>query len=185
MPCEARVRIAMSRNAFRIAGFLVFWSCLAGYAGNVALIEVDGAIGPATADYISRAIGEAEKQGAPCLIIQLDTPGGLLETTKTIVQSLLASPVPTVVYVSPAGATATSAGCFITLAADVAAMAPATTIGAAHSGWMKFTGGAGEEGKGDTTMKEKIENYAVSYIETIAARRNRNVEWARSAVKES
>src|SRR4030095_6621612 len=185
MPCEARVRIAMSRNAFRIACFLLFWLCLAGYAGNVALIEVDGAIGPATADYISRAIGEAEKQGAPCLIIQLDTPGGLLETTKTIVQSLLASPVPTVVYVAPSGATATSAGCFITLPSDVAAMAPATTIGAAHPVEMQITGGGDEEKKSDTTMKEKIENYAVSYIETIAARRKRNVEWARSSVKES
>jgi membrane-bound serine protease (ClpP class) len=150
----------------------------------VALIEVDGAIGPATADYISRGIREAEKQGAQCLIIQLDTPGGLLETTKTIVQSLLASPVPTVVYVAPAGAGATSAGCFITLAADVAAMAPATTIGAAHPVEIQFTGG-NEGQKPDTTMKEKIENYAVSYIETIAARRNRNVEWARSSVKES
>jgi membrane-bound serine protease (ClpP class) len=151
----------------------------------VALIEVDGAIGPATADYISRGIREAENQGAQCLIIQLDTPGGLLETTKTIVQSLLASPVPTVVYVAPAGAGATSAGCFITLAADVAAMAPATTIGAAHPVEMRFTGGDDEGQKPDTTMKEKIENYAVSYIETIAARRKRNVEWARSAVKES
>jgi membrane-bound serine protease (ClpP class) len=175
----------VSRKLFRTAGFLVFWICLAGYAGNVALIEVDGAIGPATADYISRGIREAENQGAQCLIIQLDTPGGLLETTKTIVQSLLASPVPTVVYVAPGGAGATSAGCFITLAADVAAMAPATTIGAAHPVEMRFTGGDDEGQKPDTTMKEKIENYAVSYIETIAARRKRNVEWARSAVKES
>jgi membrane-bound serine protease (ClpP class) len=174
----------MSRYLFRVVGFLLVLFSIAGQAGTVALIEVDGAIGPATADYIARGIREAEKQGAQCLILRLDTPGGLLDSTKTIVQSLLASPVPTVVYVAPAGATATSAGCFITLAADVAAMAPATTVGAAHPVEMRFTGG-GEEQDADTTMKEKMENYSISYIESIAARRNRNVEWARSAVENS
>ncbi|MFN2509641.1 MAG: nodulation protein NfeD [Chthoniobacterales bacterium] len=155
----------------------------AGRAEKVARIKVDGPIGPATASYISRGISEAHSQGAQCLIIQLDTPGGLLDSTKVIVQELLAAPVPTVVYVAPSGASATSAGCFIALAADLAAMAPATTIGAAHPVQMGG-GGAGEQ-KVDETMKEKLENYAISYIETIAARRNRNIEWARSAVKES
>ena len=150
---------------------------------KVARIEVNGAIGPATATYISRVIKEAHEQGAQCLIIQLDTPGGLLDSTKSIVQELLAAPLATVVYVAPAGASATSAGCFITLAADVAAMAPATTIGAAHP--VQLGGGAAGEQKPDETMKAKLENYAISYIETIAARRNRNVEWARSSVKES
>lgn len=150
-------------------------------AEQVATIKIEGTIGPTTASYIARAIGEAEKQKAQCLVIQLDTPGGLLESTKTIVQSLLASPVPTVVFVSPSGGTATSAGCFITMAADVAAMAPTTTIGAAHPVQM----GGGSEEKPDDTMKEKMANYAISYIETIAAKRQRNVEWARSSVKES
>lgn len=152
---------------------------LAARAEKVALGKVDGAIGPATAGYISRTIEEAEAQGADCLVIKLDTPGGLLESTRLIVKQLLTSPVPTVVYVAPSGASATSAGCFITLAADVAAMAPATTIGAAHP--VQVGGG----GTTDQAMKEKLENYTVSYIETIAARRKRNVEWAKSAVQTS
>src|SRR2546428_9701718 len=101
-------------------------------AEKVSLINIDGAIGPATATYISRSIEEARTQNAQCLIIQLNTPGGLLDSTQKIVQSFLGAPVPVVVYVAPTGATATSAGCFITIAASVAAMAPATTIGAAH-----------------------------------------------------
>src|SRR5258705_11356864 len=101
-------------------------------AEKVALIKINGAIGPATASYIARSIDEARAQNAQCLVIQLNTPGGLLDSTQTIVQDFLGSTVPVVVYVSPTGATATSAGCFITLAANVAAMAPATTIGAAH-----------------------------------------------------
>ncbi len=161
---------------------LLCFTAFARGAEKVATIKIEGTIGPTTAAYIARAISEAEKQNAQCLIIQLDTPGGLLESTKTIVQSFLASPVPTVVYVSPSGGTATSAGCFITLAADVAAMAPATTIGAAHPVQM---GGGGGEQKPDDTMKEKMANYAISYIETIAEKRHRNVEWARSSVKES
>lgn len=155
---------------------------IAARAEKVAIGKVDGAIGPATAGYISRAIREADTQGAGCLIIQLDTPGGLLDSTKLIVKELLTSTVPTVVYVAPSGATATSAGCFITLAADVAAMAPATTIGAAHP---VQVGGVSGGGPGDEAMKEKLENYAVSYIETIAARRQRNVEWAKSSVQSS
>ena len=95
-----------------------------------------------------------------------------------------ASPVPVVVYVAPTGATATSAGCFITIAASVAAMAPATTIGAAHPVSIGGFPSGGEE-KTDDTMKQKLENFSVSYIETIAGKRHRNVEWAKSAVKES
>src|SRR5262249_62209008 len=101
-------------------------------AEKVGFINVDGAIGPATASYISRSIEEGKRQKVQCLVIQLNTPGGLLDSTQKIVQSFLGSPVPVVVYVAPTGATAASAGCFITLAANVAAMAPATTIGAAH-----------------------------------------------------
>jgi len=153
-------------------------------AEKVCLVKVSGAIGPATATYLSRAVDQAKSQGAACLIVQLDTPGGLLDSTQKIVQSFLGARVPVVVYVAPMGATAASAGAFITLAADVAAMAPATTIGAAHP---VALGGApgGEEAKPDQTMMKKLENFSVSYIQAIAARRNRNVEWAESAVRES
>jgi len=153
---------------------------LPGFAAEVrtvARISIAGTIGPATADYIARATRVAGAANHACLIIQLDTPGGLLDSTQQIVRSLYASSVPVVVYVAPTGASATSAGCFITLAANVAAMAPGTTIGAAHP-----VAAGGAPGK---AMEEKIQNYAVSYIESIAERRGRNVEWARAAVKES
>ena len=114
----------------RFLGLLVAWWFAAftasASADKVCFISVDGAIGPATATYISRSTDEAKSQGAQCLIIQLNTPGGLLDSTRVIVQKLLTSPVPVVVYVAPTGATAASAGCFITLSADIAAMAPAT-----------------------------------------------------------
>ena len=110
-------------------------------------LKINGAIGPATASYISRSISEARSQNAQCLIIQLNTPGGLLDSTQVIVR---ASPAPVVVYVAPIGATATSADCFITLAASIAAMAPATTIGAAHP---VTIGGGIPSGNGQKPMK--------------------------------
>jgi membrane-bound serine protease (ClpP class) len=151
------------------------------HAADVGLIKVRGAIGPATASYISRAIDVASERGDACLIIELDTPGGSLESTKEIVQKLYASTVPTVVYVFPDGAWAGSAGCFITLAANVAAMAPGTSIGAAHP----VSIGTGGEEKISDVMKEKLEQISGSFIEGIAKRRGRNPEWARSSVVES
>lgn len=165
-----------------ILGCLLGLVCCGWSAEQAALIQIKGAIGPATANYISRAIRVAKDAGAQCLIIQLDTPGGLLESTKDIVQSFYDSPVPTVVFVSPSGASAGSAGCFITLAADIAAMAPNTTIGAAHPVAM---GGGGGEQKTDEVMKQKMESFASSFMESIAHRRQRNVEWAVASVKES
>jgi membrane-bound serine protease (ClpP class) len=150
-------------------------------AAEVGLIKIDGAISPATANYIARAIDVAAARSYTCLVIELDTPGGLLDSTKEIVQKFYASPVPIVVYVAPSGANAASAGCFITLAADIAAMAPHTSIGAAHP----VTMGAGGSEKPDEVMKEKLENYASSYIEAIADKRGRNVEWAKNAVVKS
>ena len=186
--CERYTRTRRTRPSICIL-LLLLWIAIASGpkvfgAEKVGFINVDGAIGPATASYISRSIEEAKSQNAECLIIQLNTPGGLLDSTQKIVQSFLGTSVPLVVYVAPTGATATSAGCFITLAANVAAMAPATTIGAAHPVSIGGFPSGGEE-KPDDTMKQKLENFSVSYMETIAGKRQRNIEWAKSAVKES
>jgi len=174
------------KNALPVLVLSIAWAIgpAAFAADKVSFINIDGAIGPATASYISRSIDQARTQNAQCLIIQLNTPGGLLDSTQKIVQSFLGSPVPIIVYVAPTGATAASAGCFITIAASVAAMAPATTIGAAHPVAIGGLPSGGEE-KTDETMKQKLENFSVSYIETIASKRQRNVEWAKSSVKES
>jgi membrane-bound serine protease (ClpP class) len=141
-------------------------------------IEVDAIINPATAKFIVDSIDQANQQGAQCLIIQLDTPGGLMESMRIIVKKMLASNIPIIVYVSPAGARAASAGVFITMAANIAVMAPGTHIGAAHP----VSLGEGKESK---TMGEKIVNDTVSYVKTIAKTRGRNVDWAEKAVRKS
>jgi len=171
----------MNRSRLILFGVLSCLAALAAPGAEVGLIKINGAIGPATASYIARAIEAAAERENRCLIIQLDTPGGSLESTKRIVQAFYASPVPTVVYVAPEGAWAGSAGCFITLAADVAAMAPATSIGAAHP----VSIGPGGEEKTSEVMKEKQEQITGSFIEGIANRRGRNAEWARASVVES
>src|SRR5438128_2516469 len=103
-----------------------------GYSQKVYTITIDGSINPASAEYIGRGIKKAENENAQCLVILLNTPGGLLKSTRVIVTSILESRVPVIVYVSPAGAHAGSAGVFVTMAAHIAAMAPGTNIGAAH-----------------------------------------------------
>ncbi len=145
---------------------------------EVVLLTVDGIINPATVSYIGDGIAAAQASGAAAVVIQLDTPGGLLESAKLIVKSVLGAPVPVIVYVAPSGAGATSAGVFITLAAHVAAMAPGTNIGAAHP-----VGQQGETIKGD--MGDKVENFAASLSRSIAEQRGRNVEWAERAVRKS
>jgi len=148
---------------------------------TVGRMRIKGAIGPATASYLGRAVEVSAARGDRCLIIELDTPGGSLDSTKEIVQTFYAAKVPTVVFVAPDGAWAGSAGCFITLAADVAAMAPGTSIGAAHP---VSIGPGGEEATSDV-MKQKMENFASSYIASIAEKRGRNVEWAMASVLKS
>lgn len=183
--------------------------------GEVVVIEINGTINPATLDYIRSGLDEAQEVSAEAFVILLDTPGGLLSSTKEIVKLLLNSPVPVIVYVSPSGATATSAGVFITLAANIAAMAPGTSIGAAHPVSLS-PGGTQPKKKEDKETKdgkdskkvsenekeneedeeaggrsqedimgEKIINFASSFAESIAEQRGRNVEWAIDAVRES
>ncbi len=144
---------------------------------NVVSIKVDGSINPASASFIKSAIDQASNTNAQCLIIHLNTPGGLLKSTRVIVGDILASPVPVVVYVSPGGAHAGSAGVFITMAAHVAAMAPSTNIGAAHP--VKL------QGSMDSTMSDKTTNDAAAFIRSIAAKRKRNLQWAEEAVRKS
>jgi membrane-bound serine protease (ClpP class) len=148
-------------------------------AARIYTMEVRGPIFTPVLHYLSIALDQAEKGKAAALLLELDTPGGSLETTKEIVQTILAAPLPVIVYVSPSGAGATSAGTFVTLAAHVAAMAPGTTIGAAHPVSILPSDQPNE------TVEKKIENYAVSFIEAIASQRGRNVQWAAEAVRES
>ena len=163
----------------RLCGLLLG---MTGHAAQVGLIKIDGAIGPATASYIARAIDAATAQGDECLIIQLDTPGGLVDSASQIVEKFYAAKIPTVVYVSPAPARAGSAGVFITMAADVAVMAPHTRIGAAHPVEL---GASGEVEKTDDVMKKKMENDTASFAQSIADKRHRSVEWAKAAVLDS
>lgn len=146
--------------------------------GSVLKIVLGGAITPATSEFVDDALAAAQARGSAALLIELDTPGGLLPSTREIVKRLLDAPLPVIVYVAPSGAGAGSAGVFITMAAHVAAMAPGTNIGAAHP-----VGGQGQEIPG--VMGEKVESFTASFAEAIAERRGRNVEWAVKAVRES
>jgi len=144
---------------------------------KIISIKIDGAINPASADFIHSSIEKAGKEKAECLLIHLNTPGGLVTSTRVIVSDILQSSVPVIVYVSPGGAHAGSAGVFITLVANIAVMAPGTNIGAAHPVVL--------QGTIDSVMNEKGTNDAAAFIRTIAEKRNRNIEWAEDAVRNS
>ncbi len=166
-----------------LAGWLVALALAVAQAApaatpHVNLAVIDGMINPAVADYVRESIEASRADGASALILQLDTPGGLLDSTRDMVQDILGAPLPIVVYVAPSGAGAISAGVFITIAGHVAAMAPGTNIGAAHP-----VGGGGESIPGE--LGKKVENFAASLSRTIAQHRGRNVDWAEKAVRES
>ena len=157
--------------------------------GSISLAQISGSINPASSDYLQKAIRQSEEENSALLVIELDTPGGLVASTKDIIQAMLNSNIPIVVYVSPRGAWAGSAGTFITMAAHVAAMAPGSSIGAAHP--VGIGGGGkpqqdqdGKEGPKDYSA-QKAENLLAAFIESIAERRGRNVEWAEKAVRDS
>ncbi|MDE3182871.1 MAG: nodulation protein NfeD [Bacteroidota bacterium] len=147
------------------------------FSQKVVSITVNDGINPSTAEYIHQGIVKAEEDNAQCLIINLNTPGGLLTSTRNIVTDIMQSKVPVVVYVSPTGSHAGSAGTFITLSANIAAMAPGTNIGAAHP--------VDLQGKSDAVMNEKVINDASAFIRTIAEKRGRNIRWAEDAVRNS
>ncbi|HEV7989104.1 MAG TPA: nodulation protein NfeD [Candidatus Binataceae bacterium] len=144
----------------------------------VCLIRIEGSINPAVAAFIEDAIAYANSHHAGALVIELDTPGGLLGSAQRIVKDLLNAPLATIVYVSPSGSSAASAGTFITEAAAIAAMAPGTTIGAAHP-----VGEGGSEIKG--VVGQKIENFTASFAGSIARERGRNEQWIEQAVRQS
>ena len=152
-------------------------SGLAEAPAPVSLIEIEGAITPVTVRLVSMAVERAQAERAQALVLQLDTPGGLERSMRSIVQTILNAEVPVIVYVGPTGARAASAGVFLTIAGHVAAMAPATNIGAAHP--------VAVGGQMDKEMVKKVENDAAAFARSIASERNRNVEWAEKAVRSS
>jgi membrane-bound serine protease (ClpP class) len=159
--------------------YLTAW--LAGAApssAQVLKIVINDTIQPITDEYIARAIAQAQSQKGQALLIELNTPGGLADSTREIIEKILASPVPVIIYVTPSGSRAASAGFFILEAADVAAMAPGTNTGAAHP---VTIGGP----KMDEIMKEKVENDSAALMRSVTAKRNRNVQVAESAVRQS
>jgi len=160
---------------------LLILSCLFLAAPSVAQVlkvVLDDTVNPITDEFLGRALTQAKDSKAQALLIEINTPGGLVDSTRSIIEKFFASPVPVIVYVTPSGSRSASAGFFILEAADVAAMAPGTNTGAAHP-----VMGGGE--KMDDIMKAKVENDLAAFMRSIAAKRGRNIEVAESAVRES
>ena len=177
-----------------------FWSQVtaAEAPATVVLVEVQGAIGVATSEYIAQAVAKAEQDNAQLILIRLDTPGGLVSSTRDIIKTILASRIPVAVYVAPSGAHAASAGTYITLAAHVAAMAPGTNIGAATPVQMSMPGLPGgqeprrdpsdrdpKSSPGTSTLEKKTVNDAVAFIRSLAQLRGRNAGWAEKSVRDA
>ncbi len=162
--------------------FLTLLVCLlplgAIHASEAHVVEFEGTIGPVASKFIAEAIARAELDGAVCLVVEIDTPGGLDTSMRKIIQDILASKVPVIIYVHPSGARSASAGVFIAMSADAVGMTPGTSIGAAHPVMI------GQTEVDDETM-DKIVNDSASYIKSLATKRGRNEEWAEKAVRES
>jgi membrane-bound serine protease (ClpP class) len=168
-------RISLLRSA---AVATVIWITSVPLAAQVLKLVVNDTIQPITAEYIARGIAEASRNHDKAVLIELSTPGGLLDSTRDTIEKIIASPVPVIVYVAPSGSRAASAGFFILESADVAAMAPGTNTGAAHP--VSEFGG-----KVDDVMKEKMENDSAAFMRAFVSKRGRNVEVAESAVRQS
>ena len=162
-----------------VFGSVLFIFVLAVFAAplsaEILKIVVDDTIQPIREEYIARAIAEAARRNDQAVLIEINTPGGLVDSTRQIIEHITASPIPVIIYVTPSGSRAASAGFFILESADIAAMAPGTNTGAAHP---VVLGG----GKMDDVMKEKMENDAAALMRSVASRRGRNVEVAESTL---
>ena len=162
-----------------LAAILLLGSAILSLASEVLVARVESAVSPASAKFMVQAIEKAQKEQTECLIIEMDTPGGLDQSMRQVIKAIMASKVPVIVFVAPQGSRAASAGAFITLSSHLAAMAPGTSIGAAHPVSI------GQSGQMDSTMSGKVTNDAAAYIRSIAEKRGRNVAWADSAVRHS
>jgi membrane-bound serine protease (ClpP class) len=164
-------------RSWRLSILLILLSCAASAHADIVRIVIDGTINPVSAEYVDRGLARAADQHAQAVLIEIRTPGGLVDSTRDIIAKMLASPVPVIVYVYPTGSRSASAGFYILEAADIAAMAPGTNTGAAHPVLMGTTM--------DPVMKEKVENDSAAFIRSYVAKRGRNVEVAESAVRQS
>jgi len=173
----------MKTKALFAVVLILFTSMVAGAAqGKVVHLFLKGTIHPITAEYVTKGLESAEKNQAETVVLQIETPGGLSESMRTIISAMINSKVPVIVYVAPSGSRATSAGFYITIASDLAVMAPGTHLGSAHPVTM---GQEGPDTENSKTMMKKVTEDSVAYIKTLAERRGRNVEQAEKAVRES
>jgi membrane-bound serine protease (ClpP class) len=178
--CKGASKVNLIRSVISALLFSVFcfFGNVSAAESEIYILKISGSINPAVADFVKKGIDKASADGASCIILQIDTPGGLAESMREIVMAIFASKVPVISYVAPSGARAASAGVMITIAADIAAMAPGTNIGAAHP-----VGAGGKEIGG--TMSEKVVNDMVAHVKSIAEKRKKNVKWVEKAVRKS